>query len=103
MAVIIDGKAVAAKVRAGIKEETEALIKKGKTPGLAVVIVGNDQASRAYVNNKEKACAEVGIRSEEYALPEETTEAELLALVDKLNKKDDVDGILVQMPVPKQI
>ncbi len=103
MAVIIDGKAVAAKVRAGIKEETEALIKKGKTPGLAVVIVGNDQASRAYVNNKEKACAEVGIRSEEYALPEETTEEELLALVDKLNKKDDVDGILVQMPVPKQI
>lgn len=103
MGVVIDGRAVAAKVRCSIKEETEKMIASGVTPGLAVVIVGNNQASRAYVNNKEKACEEVGIRSEEYALPEETTEAELLELIAKLNAKEDVDGILVQMPLPKQI
>ena len=103
MGTVIDGRAVAAKVRSGIKEEVSEFVKSGITPGLAVVIVGNNQASRAYVNNKEKACEEVGIRSEEYALPEETTEEELLELVKKLNEKEDVDGILVQMPLPKQI
>ena len=103
MGTVIDGRAVAAKVRSEIKEEVSEFVKSGITPGLAVVIVGNNQASRAYVNNKEKACEEVGIRSEEYALPEETTEEELLELVKKLNEKEDVDGILVQMPLPKQI
>ncbi len=103
MGIVIDGRAVAAKVRSSIKEEIEKMIANGVTPGLAVVIVGNNQASRAYVNNKKKACEEVGIRSEEYALPEETTEEELLALVDTLNKKEDIDGILVQMPLPSQI
>ncbi len=103
MGTVIDGRAVAAKVRSEIKEEVSEFVKSGITPGLAVVIVGNNQASRAYVNNKEKACEEVGIRSEEYALPEETTEEELLELVKKLNGKEDVDGILVQMPLPKQI
>ena len=76
---------------------------KGVVPGLAVVIVGDDPASRVYVNNKKKACAEIGIYSEEYALSSETTQEELLALIDKLNKKDDISGILVQLPVPSQI
>ncbi len=76
---------------------------KGVMPGLAVVIVGDDPASRVYVNNKKKACAEIGIYSEEYALSSETTQEELLALIDKLNKKDDISGILVQLPVPSQI
>ncbi len=75
----------------------------GLNPGLAVVIVGDDPASRVYVNNKKKACAEIGIYSEEYALPAETTQAELLALIDTLNKKDEISGILVQLPVPPQI
>ena len=72
-------------------------------PGLAVIIVGNDPASRVYVNNKKKACAEVGIYSEEYALPEETMQQELLDLVEKLNKDDRISGILVQLPLPKHI
>ena len=76
---------------------------KGAELGLAVVIVGNDPASRVYVNSKKKACEEIGIHSEEYALPEETTEAELLELVEKLNKKDDINGILVQLPLPSHI
>ena len=102
-AIIIDGKAVSAKIREELKKETEQLNKKGIKPGLAVVIVGNDPASRTYVNNKKKGCAEVGIYSEEYALPEETTQEELLELVDKLNKKEDINGILVQLPLPKHI
>ncbi|MGN0692710.1 MAG: bifunctional methylenetetrahydrofolate dehydrogenase/methenyltetrahydrofolate cyclohydrolase FolD [Oscillospiraceae bacterium] len=103
MAKLIDGKAVSAKVKAQVRDEVAALKEKGVHVGLAVVIVGNNQASRVYVNNKKKACAEVGIESFEYALPEETTQAELLELVDKLNKDDNVDGILVQLPLPKQI
>ncbi|MBP0989793.1 MAG: bifunctional methylenetetrahydrofolate dehydrogenase/methenyltetrahydrofolate cyclohydrolase FolD [Oscillospiraceae bacterium] len=102
-AIIIDGKAVSAKIREELKKETEQLNKKGIKPGLAVVIVGNDPASRTYVNNKKKGCAEVGIYSEEYALSEETTQEELLELVDKLNKKEDINGILVQLPLPKHI
>lgn len=81
----------------------EVLKEHGITPGLAVVIVGDDPASRVYVNNKKKACAECGIYSEEYALPEETTQEELLSLIDTLNKKSDISGILVQLPVPKHI
>ena len=81
MAVRIDGKAVAAAVRAGVAEEVAALKEKGICPGLAVVIVGDDPASRTYVNNKKKACAETGIYSEEYALPASTTQEELLRLV----------------------
>ncbi len=72
-------------------------------PGLAVIIVGDDPASRVYVNNKKKACDEIGIYSEEYALPEETSEEELLALIRKLNGKKEINGILVQLPVPKKI
>lgn len=103
MAELISGKEVSAKVKAQIHEETLAVKEKGVTPGLAVVIVGNDPASRVYVNSKKKACAEVGFESFEYALPEETTQEELLGLVEKLNRDSKVNGILVQLPLPKQI
>ncbi len=103
MAQIIDGKAISAKVKAQVREEAESLRKQGIEIGLAVVIVGNNPASRVYVNNKKKSCEEVGFVSYEYALPEETTQAELLELVDKLNNDDKVNGILVQLPLPKQI
>lgn len=79
----------------------EELKKKGINPGLAVIIVGDDPASRVYVNNKKKACEEVGIYSEEYALPAETPQEELMALIDKLNCDDKISGILVQLPLPK--
>ena len=100
MAKIIDGKAVSQKVKDEIRAEIE---RDGLSIGLAVVIVGNNQASRVYVNNKKKACEVCGIKSYEYALPEETTEEELLDLVEKLNNDDTVDGILVQLPLPSQI
>jgi methylenetetrahydrofolate dehydrogenase (NADP+)/methenyltetrahydrofolate cyclohydrolase len=103
MANIIDGKAVSAQVKEGIRQEVEALKAKGIEIGLAVVIVGDDPASQVYVKNKEKACEAVGFNSYKYALPAETTEEELLALVDKLNKDDKVDGILVQLPLPKHL
>ncbi|MCH5194491.1 MAG: bifunctional methylenetetrahydrofolate dehydrogenase/methenyltetrahydrofolate cyclohydrolase FolD [Oscillospiraceae bacterium] len=103
MAQIIDGKAVSAKVKEAVRKEAEELKKQGTEIGLAVVIVGNNSASRVYVNNKKKACEEVGFNSYEYALPEETTEAELLELVERLNNDDKVNGILVQLPLPKQI
>lgn len=100
MAKIIDGKKVSVAVRAQVRDEVTELVKQGKQPGLAVVIVGNDPASRTYVNNKKKACADTGIYSEEYALPETTTQEELLALVDQLNHKKEINGILVQSPLP---
>ena len=101
---IIDGKKVSANVKESVRLETEQLIKKHNvTPGLAVIIVGDDPASRVYVNNKKKACELVGFRSEEYALPAETTQEELLALIYKLNEKRDVNGILVQLPLPEHL
>jgi len=101
---IIDGKKVAADTKASIKEQTDELKSKYHiTPGLAVVIVGDDPASRVYVNNKKKACEAVGFVSEEYALPAETTQEELLALVETLNSKPDISGILVQLPLPKHL
>lgn len=100
---IIDGKAVSASVRERIKNEVESLKKDGKETGLAVIIVGNDPASKVYVNNKKKGCAEVGINSYEYVLPEETTTEELLELINNLNNDDKVDGILCQLPLPKHI
>ncbi len=103
MANIIDGKAVSAQVKEDIRQEVEQLKAKGIEIGLAVVIVGDDPASQVYVKNKEKACETVGFNSYKYALPAETTEEELLALVDKLNKDDKVDGILVQLPLPKHL
>ncbi|MBQ1807582.1 MAG: bifunctional methylenetetrahydrofolate dehydrogenase/methenyltetrahydrofolate cyclohydrolase FolD [Ruminococcus sp.] len=101
---IIDGKKVAADTKARVKERTEELKNTYHvTPGLAVVIVGDDPASRVYVNNKKKACEAVGFVSEEYALPAETTQEELLALVETLNNKPDINGILVQLPLPKHL
>ena len=101
---IIDGKKVAADTKARVKERTEELKNTYHiTPGLAVVIVGDDPASRVYVNNKKKACEAVGFVSEEYALPAETTQEDLLALVETLNNKPDINGILVQLPLPKHL
>lgn len=103
MSTIIDGKAVSAAVKESVRLEIEALREKGIEACLAVIIVGSDPASRVYVNNKKKACALTGIRSEEYALPEETTEQELLSLIDRLNADEKVNGILCQLPLPKHI
>lgn len=97
----IDGKAIAAELRAQVASETAAMKEQGIEPSLAVVIVGDDPASRTYVNNKKKACAEVGIRSLEFALSKETSQKELEKLVQRLNKDPDVDGILVQSPLPR--
>ena len=101
MAKLINGKEISAQIRAEIKEETDALVRTGITPGLAVILVGDDQASQVYVRNKKKACEEVGFKSEVYTLPAECEEGELLALVDKLNRDDTIDGILCQLPLPK--
>ena len=103
MAQIIDGKKIAADVKAQVRAEVDKLKAAGADPGLAVVLVGNNPASRVYVSNKEKDCAECGFKSYEYALPEETTEAELLELVAQLNADEKVSGILVQLPLPRQI
>lgn len=104
MAQIIDGKAVSASVKEEVaKEAAELKASKGLNVGLAVVIVGNDSASRVYVNNKKKACEAVGFQSFEYALPEETTQEQLLELVNTLNNDSKVNGILVQLPLPKHI
>ena len=101
---IIDGKKVSAEVKERVRQQTLELKNEYNiTPGLAVVIVGDDPASRVYVNNKKKACEVVGFKSEEYALPAETTQEELLELVNTLNKKDDINGILVQLPLPKHL
>ncbi len=100
---IIDGKKVSAEVKAQVAKETELLKNKGIVPGLAVVIVGDDPASRVYVNNKKKACELVGFKSEEYALPAQTTQQELLNLVKTLNDKKDINGILVQLPLPEHL
>ena len=104
MAKIIDGKAISAQIRAEIKEKTaEFTVKNGYRPGLAVIIVGNDPASQVYVRNKRKACDEVGFYSEAYELPEETTQEELIALVDKLNADKNIHGILCQLPLPRHL
>lgn len=103
MAEIISGKVVSAAKREEIKKRVEKLKDNNIDVGLAVIIVGNNSASRVYVNNKKKGCEEVGIKSYEYALPEETTEKELLELVEKLNNDTKVDGILCQLPLPSHI
>ncbi|NLM72495.1 MAG: bifunctional methylenetetrahydrofolate dehydrogenase/methenyltetrahydrofolate cyclohydrolase FolD [Clostridiaceae bacterium] len=97
---LLNGKDLAARMKAEMSEEVKRLADNGITPGLAVIIVGNDPASRIYVNSKKRDCAEVGIRSFEYALPEDTKEEELLGLIDALNQDEAVDGILVQLPIP---
>ena len=100
---IIDGKLVSQSVKDSVKAEVEVLKEKGVEVTLAVIIVGDDPASRVYVNNKKKACEYVGFKSLEYALPAETTQEELMALVDELNSRADVNGILCQLPLPKHL
>ncbi len=104
MAKIIDGKAISREVREEIAADvTEFKKKYDCAPGLAVIIVGNDPASQVYVRNKKRACEEVGFYSENYELPEETTQGELVALVEKLNNDDKIHGILVQLPLPSHL
>ena len=103
MAKLIDGKAVSARLRQEMKAEVEALKEKGITPGLAVVLVGEDPASQVYVRNKIRACEELGIRSENHLLPADTTQEALLGLIEELNRREEVSGILVQLPLPRQI
>ena len=103
MAKVIDGKAIAAKIRGEITAEVAKLAAQGVKPGLAVVLVGEDPASKVYVSMKEKACNDVGIFSDEYKLSAETTETDLLLLIDKLNNDPKIHGILVQLPLPKHI
>ena len=97
---IINGKEVSQKLKDDIAAQVE---KNGYTPGLAVIIVGDDPASRVYVNNKKKACAYCGFHSEEYALPKNTTQGEVIALIERLNTDDAIDGILCQLPLPRHI
>ena len=100
---VLNGKELATKIKEELKLEVEELKRNNINPGLAVIIVGNDPASRVYVNSKKKACEEVGIKSFEYALDENTSEEELIDLIHKLNRDDRVNGILVQLPLPKHI
>ncbi len=103
MSQLIDGKKISKQIKDELKEEVQRLSAKGKHACLAVIQVGNDPASSVYVNNKKKACAYIGIRSKAYELPEETTEEELVSLVEELNGDGEVNGILVQLPLPKHI
>lgn len=103
MAVIINGKELAKKIRQNLKEEVEELNKKEIHPKLAVIMVGEDKASQVYVKNKSKACNEIGVDFEEFLLPEDTTMETLLNLIEVLNKREDVSGILLQSPIPKPL
>ena len=98
---IIDGKAISKQIKDEVKEKVAALKAQGVTVTLAVVQVGNDPASSVYVNNKKKACAYTGMESESFELPEETTQEELLSLIEELNGRKEINGILVQLPLPK--
>ena len=102
-AQILDGKALAAEIRSEMKTQVAALAEKGVSTALAVILVGDDSASQVYVRNKIKACADTGIRSLEFRMPAETTQQQLLAKIAELNADENVDGILVQLPLPKQI
>lgn len=101
--MIINGKIIAESIKSGLKKEILNLKEKGIVPGLAVVMVGDDKASQIYVNKKEKICEEIGIYSEKYLLPESTSQQELEDLIDNLNKKPNINGILVQLPLPQHI
>lgn len=101
--MIIDGKKIAQSVLESVKKDAEKLNGKGVTPGLAVIMVGNNQASKTYVRNKKMACEKAGIKSEEYLLPEDASEKEILNLIDKLNTTKEVSGILVQLPLPPHL
>lgn len=103
MAYIIDGKKISQEIKDELKEQVEALKKDGKEIALAVIQVGTDPASSVYVGNKKKACAYIGIRSESYELPETVVQEELIALIERLNQDDKINGILVQLPLPEHI
>ncbi len=103
MAEIIDGKKISTELKDDVRAEVKALKEKGVTISLAVILVGQDPASTVYVNNKKKACEYTGIKSVSYELPEDTTEEKLLGLIDQLNNDPDINGILVQLPLPKHI
>ena len=103
MAKIINGKEISTNLRAQLKEEVAALSSQGILVSLAVIIVGENLASKVYVRNKKKACEEIGIRSLEFGLPTETTETDLLSLIDELNARRDINGILVQLPLPSHL
>lgn len=103
MAKLINGKEISAAVKQRIAREVSEIKQKGVTPGLAVIIVGNDPASEVYVGSKERTCKELGMYSEKYALPADTSEDELLALIDRLNNDDKIHGILCQLPLPKHL
>jgi methylenetetrahydrofolate dehydrogenase (NADP+) / methenyltetrahydrofolate cyclohydrolase len=100
---ILDGRAIAAQIRSEVSERVRALSERGITPGLAAVLVGDDQASRIYVSQKHKACADAGIRSEQVDLPAYVTEHELLATIRRLNRDPEIHGILVQLPLPRHL
>ena len=103
-AQLIDGNATAKAMRESIKERVDARLEQGKrAPGLAVILVGTDPASQVYVSHKRKDCEQVGINSKAFDLPATTSQQELLDLIDQLNNDNDVDGILVQLPLPKHI
>ena len=103
MATIIDGKKLAQKIREELKEKCVELKEQGINSKLAVIMVGNNPASKIYVKNKNKACEEIGIEYEEYLLEEQTTQKELIDLIEKLNKKEDINGILLQSPIPSHL
>jgi len=100
---VLNGKEVAKKIKDDLKIEVDELRKKGIVPKLAVIMVGENEASKVYVRNKSKACNQVGVEFEEFLLPEETTEAELFALIDKLNNDKSINGILLQSPIPSHL
>ncbi len=102
-AKIIDGKQIAADIRSELKAEVAALKEQGVVPGLGVILVGEDPASQSYVSAKEKACGDIGIYSDDNRLPEDTTQEELLSLVERMNQDPKINGILVQLPLPKHI
>jgi methylenetetrahydrofolate dehydrogenase (NADP+) / methenyltetrahydrofolate cyclohydrolase len=103
VATILNGKQVSAEIRATLTEDVKVLAKEGIKPGLTVILVGEDPASKVYVGSKDRACQEIGIRSEIIRLPESTPEAEVLAHIERLNNDKNIHGILVQLPLPKQI
>lgn len=103
MALVINGKEISAAIKDELKQEVEGLIEEGIAVTLAVIQVGSDPASTVYVRNKKNACAYIGIHSLAYELPDDTTEEELLVLIDQLNQRDDINGILVQLPLPAHI
>src|SRR5215831_4812215 len=102
-ATILDGNKIAAQIRAELAEDVKQLTARGKRPGLAVILAGHDPASEIYVRNKVKTCEQLGIYSEKLTPPDSVTTEELLSVVQQLNQREEIDGILVQLPLPRQV